>query len=460
MPTLKTLTLGCKVNQYETEYIRQGLSRLGYREPAPGQAADLCVVNTCSVTAEADRKSRKLIRQLARENPGTKIIVMGCYATRQPERVAALAGVTDVVTDKRRLPDLLARFGLGEIPSGISSFGRRSRAYVKIQDGCRMECTYCIIPQTRPVLQSRPIDEVLDEIRRLVEHGYREIVLTGIHLGHYGVDLAAAGQRVAEVHEGVAGAKRSAAPEGGRGTVPFSRRENRDSPQPNLADLLRHVVRLDGTFRVRISSIEAAELPDELLAVIAEHPDRVCPHLHVSMQSGSDAVLRRMRRRQSSSEFLQQCERIKQRLDRPALTTDVMVGFPGETEADFKATCRAVEAVGFSKIHVFRFSARPGTAAAEMADTVPGDVQRQRAAELAQIEKCLRSAYFESLLGRKLEVLIESAATDRPATLLGTSARYVPVELPGPTHQVGHLVRAVARTVVDGRVRAEAIATR
>jgi len=416
MPTLKTVTLGCKVNQYETQYAREGLARLGYRDAADGETADLCLVNTCTVTAEADRKSRKLIRQLARENPGTRIIVMGCYATRKPDEAASLPGVVDVVTDKRDLPDWLVRFGLAEAPEGITFFGERSRAYVKIQDGCRMNCAYCIIPKTRPVLQSRPIDEVVDEIGSLVERGYREIVLTGIHLGHYGVDLAES--------DGIA------------------------AGPTNLARLLRRLAALDGTFRVRLSSIEAAEVTDEVLDAMAAHPGRICPHLHVSMQSGSDAVLRRMRRRWTGGELLDHCRKIRRRLDQPGLTTDVIVGFPGETEADFEATCRAVEEIGFSKIHVFRFSPRPGTAAAEMGPKVPAGVQRERAARLARIESRLRTVYFESLLGRDLEVLVEGTAEGRPGTLAGTSARYVPVELPGPAEWIGRLVGVKAEKVV------------
>ncbi|HBO43679.1 MAG TPA: tRNA (N(6)-L-threonylcarbamoyladenosine(37)-C(2))-methylthiotransferase MtaB [Planctomycetaceae bacterium] len=424
MPTLKTVTLGCKVNQYETQYAREGLARLGYRDAADGETADLCLVNTCTVTAEADRKSRKLIRQLARENPGTRIVVMGCYATRKPEEAASLPGVVDVVTDKRDLPDWLVRFGLAEAPAGITFFGERSRAYVKIQDGCRMNCAYCIIPKTRPVLQSRPIDEVVGEIGSLVERGYREIVLTGIHLGHYGVDLDGVDLDDATDTAGTT----------------------------NLARLLRRLAVLDGEFRVRLSSIEAAEVTDEVLDAMAEHPARICPHLHVSMQSGSDAVLRRMRRRWTGGELLDHCRKIQQRLDQPALTTDVIVGFPGETEADFEATCRAVEEVGFAKIHVFRFSPRPGTAAAEMGDRVPADVQRERAARLAQIESRLRTAYFESLLGRDLEVLVEGTAGDRSGTLVGTSARYVPVELAGPTEWIGRLVCVKAEKVVEGGI--------
>lgn len=421
MPTFKTLTLGCKVNQYETEYVREGFVRLGYREAEDGEAADLCIVNTCTVTADGDLKSRKVIRQLARQNPEARIVVMGCYATRSPDVVAGLPNVVEVLTDKRKLPELLARFGSVDFSRGISSFGSRHRAYVKVQDGCRMECSYCIVPKVRPVLASRPVDEVLDEVGRLASNGHREIVLTGIHLGHFGVDFA----------------------DRGSGDRPI-----------DLAQLVERIVGVEGEFRVRISSIEAVEVTPELLAVMADHPDRVCPHLHVSMQSGSDAVLRRMRRRWASGRFLERCQTIRESLDRPALTTDVIVGFPGEAEADFEATCRAVEEVGFSKLHVFRFSRRPGTAAADMPDQVPDGVKKQRAAELGDIGRRLRNEFLESLAGRRLEVLVESPVRERPGMLTGTSARYAPVELPGGEACLGQLVPVVAGPVVDGRIRA------
>src|SRR6185295_14665098 len=185
---LRTVTLGCKVNQYETQYVREGLLGIGYADAAEDEAADLCIVNTCTVTAEGDSKSRQTIRRLARKNPASKIVVMGCYATRSPQEVAVLPNVTEVVTDKRELPDLLGRFGVTDVPTGISSFGRRHRAYVKVQDGCMLRCSFCVIPHVRPHLTSRPMGHIVDEVRRLVDHGYREVVLTGIHLGHYGVD--------------------------------------------------------------------------------------------------------------------------------------------------------------------------------------------------------------------------------------------------------------------------------
>ena len=425
MPTLRTITLGCKVNQYETEYVREGFLRLGYRQAADDQTADLCIINTCTVTAEADLKSRKAIRRMARENPAAEIIVMGCYATRAESEVARLPGVVEVVTDKRRLPDLLARRGLIDIPQGISNFGRRHRAYVKVQDGCRMDCAYCIIPKVRPVAASRSPQEVLDEIRRLVDHSHREIVLTGIHLGHYGVDLAG--------HD--------------TGTDPI-----------DLTGLVRQIVSMDGLFRLRLSSLEAVEVTPRLIELMADQPDRICTHLHLSMQSGSDTVLKRMRRRWMSRQFIEKCLSIREALDYPALTTDVIVGFPGETESDFEATCRAVEEIGFSKVHVFRFSLRRGTPAADLRDDVSAAEKHRRATQLITLGEQLRRRFFDGLIGRELQVLVESTAHQRPGALLGTSARYAPVELPGLEDRIGRLVGVRAGKVAEGRILAESFA--
>ena len=281
-PKLKTITLGCKVNQYETEYVRQGLIGIGYENAALDEVADLCVVNTCTVTNEGDSKSRQMIRRLARDNPGARIVVMGCYATRAPQEVAALPGVAEVVTDKRELPDLLGRFGVVDIPTGISQFGTRHRAYLKVQDGCLLRCSYCIIPQVRPHAVSRPVAEILDEARRLLDNGYRELVLTGVHLGHYGVE------------------------------------QNRHKPKSQwlrLSHLVRQLAQLEGDFRIRLSSIEATEVTRELIDTMAEFSDKVCPHLHLCLQSGSDRILRRMRRRWSTRMFLDRCDLIRRSSD-------------------------------------------------------------------------------------------------------------------------------------------------
>lgn len=419
--TFRTVTLGCKVNQYETQYVREGLQSLGYREAGRHEAAALCVVNTCTVTAEGDAKSRQTIRQLAVRNPGARIIVMGCYATRAPEEVAALPGVAEIVTDKRELPDLLGRFGVIDIPTGISRFDGRKRAYVKVQDGCLLRCSFCIIPKVRPVLASRPPEQIVEEVGRLVEHGHREIVLTGIHLGHYGVDF------------------------------------NRGRPKNQwlrLSHLVDRLARLEGEFRIRLSSIEATEVTRELIGVMAEHAPRVCPHLHVSLQSGSDGVLRRMRRRWGSRRFVDRCLLARETLDQPALTTDVIVGFPGETEADFDDTLRVVAEVGFSKLHIFPFSPRRTTAAAQMPDQVPPEVKQSRIERLQKLERQLALRYQQSLIGRRLQVMVESPVAERSGYAYGTACRYVHVELPAGAESYGRFAVVTPVAIRSGRLQA------
>lgn len=425
MPTLLTYTLGCKVNRYETEYVRSGLARLGYVRPRPGEPVDLCVINTCTVTATADSKSRKMIRQFGRKFPEAQIVVMGCLATRQREELARLPGVVQVITDKERLGEFLLERGLAEIPTGIDTFEARHRAFVKVQDGCRVGCTYCIIPKVRPKLLSRPVEHVLDEVRRLTDAGYRELVLTGIHLGHYGVDQAA----------------------------------NASGSRPNLTNLCERITDLPGKFRLRLSSLEAVEVDNALIDLLAACPERLCPHLHVSMQSGCDAVLERMGRRMSSSRFIDVCKNIEERLPLPALTTDVIVGFPGEMEAEFDRTLEVVEEIGFSKVHVFRFSPREGTEAATMSDQIIESVKQQRAARLIALAEKLRLEYFDRLVGRPMQVLIEHAPSEcsmdlqekasvdiasHSAFYQGTSARYAPVLIEGGQLVVGELVDCTA----------------
>ncbi len=346
---------------------------------------------------------------------------MGCYATRAPDELAALPGVAEVITDKRELPDLLGRFGVVDIPTGISQFGNRHRAYLKVQDGCMLRCSYCVIPHVRPHSISRPISEILEEVRRLVGNGYRELVLTGVHLGHYGVE--------------------------GNWNKP-------KSEWTRLAHLVQEIATVPGDFRLRLSSIEATEVTRELVDTLGEHRDKVCPHLHVCLQSGADPILRRMRRRWSIRMFMDRCRLLHQRLDQPALTTDVIVGFPGETEEDFQATCRVVREIGFSKIHIFPFSRRSGTPAAAMPNQITRHVKAERRRRLAEIELELRRSYFASLVGRRLQVLVESPLEDHSDRLLGTACRYVPVELSSPAAQFGQLVDCTALRVADQRLQA------
>jgi threonylcarbamoyladenosine tRNA methylthiotransferase MtaB len=422
MPRFRVLTLGCKVNQYESQYLREGLLLLGFEEVGEGEVADLYIVNTCTVTGDADEKSRKLIRHLARENPRAEIVVMGCYATRRPQEVAQLPGVRTVITDKTQLPDFLRSLGLSHPPQGVRGFARRHRAYVKIQDGCRSGCTYCVIPQVRSRLITRPPEEVCEEVDRLVDAGYREIVLTGIHLGHYGLDLP---QPIRE-----------------------ALRAGVDGPPGNpLAYLVEYLLRRRNDFRIRLSSLEAVEVSPLLLELMKTYPRRICPHLHLPMQSGSSRILERMGRRWAASQFLERCQAIQESLDRPALTTDVMVGFPGETEADFQQTVEAIQKIGFAKLHVFRFSPREGTPAATMPDQVPGKIKRQRAEVLIALGEELRKRYIQSLDGSVLQLLVETPDAENPQDAWAMADRYVSVLVRGGSRAIGELLQGSVRYV-------------
>ena len=397
MAKIKTVTLGCKVNQYETQFLREGLLGAGFTDAAKDEKADLCVINTCTITNEGDSKSRQIIRRMNRENPDARLIVMGCYATREPEAVAALPGVSEVITDKREMPDLLGRFGVVDIPDGISGLDGRHRAYVKVQDGCLLKCSYCIIPTVRPKMESRPLDSILDEVKRLVDNGFREVILTGIHLGHYGVD--------------------------------FNKGKPKDQ-WTRLSHLVHQICELPGDFRVRMSSIEATEVTRELIQVMQQYPEKVCPHLHVCVQSGSDRILRAMKRRWTRKHIIDRCEVVKEALHMPAFSTDLIVGFPGETEADFQDSLDICRQIGFSKIHMFPFSPRRTTPAAEMDNQIPGNIKSERGAIVKQLETELRADYYQKLVGEPLQLLVEkvSEGFDRNAAV-GTSCRYGQVEI-------------------------------
>lgn len=418
-PTVRLETLGCKVNQYETQLVKETLLRGGYREAVGDEAADLCIVNTCTVTNEGDAKSRKLIRNLARKNPSTKTIVMGCYATRDPATVAELPGVAEVVTDKRELPDLFQRPGVLhtgplDVPSGITEFDGRHRAYVKVQDGCILKCSYCIIPSVRPGLQSRSPDDIEDEVRRLIDNGHKEIVLAGIHVGHFGVDTT----------------------RGKSGKEPF-----------RLWHLFRRLDRIRGDWRMRLSSVEAVEVNDDFAKAAADC-EHLCPQFHPALQSGSNTVLKRMRRRYSSEKFIERCDRIRELVPDVAFTTDAIVGFPGETDEEFQQTIDVCRRVGFMKVHVFPFSARRSTPAAKHDNQVSDDVRKQRVAELSRVERELAVNFYKQHIGTDLEVLVERRP-DELGIVRGTDRYYIPVAFHGTAADLGQFVNVRADSVTS-----------
>lgn len=388
--TVRFVTFGCKANQYDTQVLREALARRGAAEVS-GPGADLVVINTCTVTAEAGRKARQLVRRIHRETPDARIAVTGCLAESEPEALAALPGVHWVLGNgEAKAPvNFLRQIGhevgpeeLG-IPAGITAFAGHRRAFLKIQDGCDKSCAFCIIPTVRGRSRSRPAEELAAEVERLVLAGHVEVVLCGIHIGHWGLDIGS-----------------------------------------DFAALLARLVAVaprgaDGRpmeWRLRVSSIEATEVTDPMVALMADRPDRIAPHLHMPMQSGSDPVLAAMNRWYTVAEYLDACHRIRARLDRPAFTADILVGFPGETDAHFAETLRTAEEAGFSKVHVFPFSARPGTAAASMGNTVDPAATRARRAALSEAAAGWEQAFRRSLHGARDRVVLEGFA--------GLSGRY------------------------------------
>lgn len=394
MQSVRFVTFGCKANQYDTQVLREALLRRGMTE-AQSQA-DLLVVNTCTVTAEAGRKARQLIRRVHREAPATQVCVTGCLAESEPDVLRELPGVQWVLGngEAKRPIQFLRELGhefdpeeLG-IPAGITQFQGHTRAFLKIQDGCDQNCSFCIIPSVRGRSQSRPIPELELEVQRLVAAGHVEIVLCGIHIGHWGRDLGL-----------------------------------------TLADLLKSLVHTPAVdaegqpcpFRLRLSSIEATEVCDRILTIMAEHPDRIAPHLHMPLQSGSAEVLQAMNRWYGPDEYLAACERIRERLDRPALTADVLVGFPGESERHFQETLETSRAAGFCRLHVFPFSARPGTPAFDHPDPVAPETIRDRRMRLSEWAAEAAQAFQRSLDGVQEQVVLEGFS--------GLSGRYQRISL-------------------------------
>jgi len=391
--TFQLISFGCKVNQAEGESLVRRLLEAGLEEAPADRPADLVILNTCAVTAEAARQCRQGIRRAVRA--GAAVVVTGCGA-HPAARDAAMAGIPGVLflePDKGRVaarltaPSAPRQYTGGEQAPGAA----RSRALLKVQDGCPAACAYCIVPKVRPTLRSMPPEDAARRVGELAAAGFREIVLCGIRLGLYGADLG---------------------------------------PRVGLADLLERLLAVPGLGRLRLSSLEPMEVNDRLLALLAAEPDRLCPHLHLPLQSGDDEVLRRMGRPYTSADYLAVAARVRRALDCPAVTTDVLVGFPGETDAAFAATLRVSREAGFSRIHVFPFSGRPGTAAAGMQPQVPPNVIRARRAEAGALGKALAAAYRAGLVGRTAEVIVEAVAPDGSAD--GLSERYVRVRIRGP----------------------------
>ncbi|WP_404468536.1 tRNA (N(6)-L-threonylcarbamoyladenosine(37)-C(2))-methylthiotransferase MtaB [Sutcliffiella horikoshii] len=420
MPTVAFHTLGCKVNHYETEAIWQLFKANNYERTEFEGTADVYVINTCTVTNTGDKKSRQVIRRAIRKNPDAVICVTGCYAQTSPAEIMAIPGVDVVVgtQDRVKMLDYIEQFkqerqpinGVGNIMKArvyeeldVPAFTDRTRASLKIQEGCNNFCTFCIIPWARGLMRSRDPQEVVTQAQQLVDAGYKEIVLTGIHTGGYGEDMK----------------------------------------DYNFAMLLRELdEKVEGLKRIRISSIEASQITDEVIEVL-NNSDKIVRHLHIPIQSASNTVLKRMRRKYTMEFFAERLDRLKEALPGLAITSDVIVGFPGESEEEFMETYNFIKEHKFSELHVFPYSKRTGTPAARMTDQVDEEVKNERVHRLIALSDQLAKEYASTFEDEVLEVIPEEIYKEAPdqGLYVGYTDNYLKVVFPATEEMVGKLVK-------------------
>ena len=397
------ITLGCKVNQYESEAVEELFLQKGYEKA--NENADIYVINTCTVTNMSDRKSRQMISRARRDNPEAVVAVMGCYSQVKPEEVAAIEGVDIVLGSRNKenvvelCEDVLQNKGAIDkiiAPSETKSFEElqisnqteMTRAYLKIQDGCNMYCSYCLIPYARGNIVSRDISSIVEETKRLAKNNFKEIVLTGIHVSSYGKDF---------------------------------------DDGSSLIDVIEAVAKVDGIERIRLSSMEPRHISIEFLERM-KATGKACDHFHLSLQSGSDDVLKAMNRKYDRALYKEKVEEIRQVFPNAGITTDIIVGFPGETEENHKQTMDFVNDIKFSKTHLFKFSPREGTRAAKMGDQINGNIKKDRLHDLEKIEESNREEFLEKQIGKVLSVLVESKS-DLEGYSGGYSTNYLKVNV-------------------------------
>ncbi len=390
-------TLGCRLNEAELETWAQAFQKSGHQITRQTEAAQLIVINSCAVTQDAARKSRQLIRRIHRDNPQAKLVVSGCYATLNEEEAAALLGVDLIISNKDK--DQLVEKTLAELnmdtmpalstePGEISLFTRgRQRAFVKVQDGCRYRCTFCIVTVARGEENSRPVQAVIDEINALHRQGITEVILTGVHLGGYGSDLG-----------------------------------------NNLSDLIKAILVETDIPRLRLGSLEPWELPGDFFELFGN--PRLMPHLHLPLQSGSDTVLRRMARRCKTEEFAAIVSQLRAQIPHFNITTDIIVGFPGETEQEWQESFNFIKQTGFGHTHIFTYSSREGTKAASLPDQLSNDIKKQRSRQLHELAEQMKLTFFAGNIGQEFPVLWEGYSetlADNKQRVFGYTPNYLRV---------------------------------
>ena len=418
------ITLGCKVNQYDSDAMRTLFIHRGYKPVEHSEVADVYIINTCSVTSIGDRKSRQVIRKIRRNNPDAVIAATGCYAQVAPEELEKMGDVDVIVghQDRNKIVDYIEEAEKSEktvnAVKDIMSIREyenltvdpegevKARAFVKVQEGCDNYCTFCIIPYARGRLKSRKQEDAVDEIKKLVEKGYREVVLTGIHLGNYGKDLR-------------------------NGT--------------SLSTLVSELLKIPNLLRIRLGSIESVELSDELINII-KNEKRVCHHLHLPLQSGSDAVLKSMNRHYRLRQYKDLIAMLREKIPNLALTTDLIVGFPGETEENFKETLNTLHELKFSAIHVFPFSKRTGTPAAMYPNQITNEEKKKRVHRVQELEKKISKEFRCEFLNKIVHVLAENKKEEY---FEGFSDEYIRVTIKGENVKRGHLYSVIVEEVTD-----------
>ena len=417
--------LGCKVNAYETEAMQQLLEKAGYEIVPFTEYADVYIINTCSVTNMADRKSRQMLHRAKKENPESIVVAAGCYVQTSPEQAKADESIDIIIGNnkKNELVDILAKYEADRTEKmNVKNINRaheeyeemqlektaeHTRAFLKVQDGCNQFCSYCIIPYARGRVRSRHTEDVVREVTTLAANGYHEIVLTGIHLSSFGIDR-----------------------------------------EDNLLHLIQEVHKIDGIERIRLGSLEPNIITEEFVSEIAKLP-KLCPHFHLSLQSGCDATLARMNRRYDTTSYVAKCELLRRYYEHPAITTDVIVGFPGETEEEFETTKEFLERIHFYEMHIFKYSKRQGTKAAVMKDQVPEQVKTTRSARLIELEQQMSKEFREYYVGKEVTALLEETFEYEGETYLtGYTKEYVKIAVKVPENQAAEK----ANTFVRGKI--------
>jgi threonylcarbamoyladenosine tRNA methylthiotransferase MtaB len=393
MKKFKIVTLGCRTNQYESQAYRDQLIKMGWVESTDTDPAEICIVNTCTVTESADQSSRSQIKQLSKKNPDAKIYVTGCLAERAPKEMALLPQVDKVVSNLEKESLLQLIFPDESVPEfAIEQFEAHTRAFVKVQDGCNSFCSYCVIPYVRGRSRSKKIEPIIQEVKALIQNGYKEVVLTGINIGDF--------------DGGVTG----------------------DEPPIRLHELVTLVDQIDGLKRLRISSIDPDEVDENLLNAVI-HGKNTCPSMHIVLQAGSNTVLKRMNRKYTKQQFYDSVTKLKTACPDFTFTTDVIVGFPGETEQEFEETLEVIQTVKFAKVHMFPFSVRPGTRAARMTNQLPYAVIQERKERVLRLAEKVAFELRNEFLGRIFPVLIEGKEDDGEY-LTGHTPNFLPVLVP------------------------------